>query len=364
MSYFRKGFHSKSWSGGRSSSIRDNIGRSLRQLKRSTTSKSNDPALDDSIDENIGSRYNSFSRSSIDSEDLCCSSNMLTYCSSKEGKMHSNEDRWVSMKTLSPEFMTYCDSKLHAKADIQEACQFLSCTSLFAAIDGHDGAGCSQFLSENLARMVVTCEACYSTELLISDRLSEIMREVFVKMEKEFMQEAEKTNDTSGACIVIVLCCGDWICAGNAGDCLGVLYDHSKKIHYISKLHRSIIGEERARVEGAGGFIERGRVFGQMIPSRTIGDFDIKKSCPGAVIAEPYITTLEIKKRKETLPIMILATDGLWDIYDAKMACKAARKYLKQKVLKDFAVDPSYIMCEYAVEGGTKDDVTTIIVKL
>ena len=52
------------------------------------------------------------------------------------------------------------------------------------------------------------------------------------------------------------------------------------------------------------------RALGDLIPSRSLGDFKTKDKCPGAVIATPDVRTLELQEGDRWL---LLASDGLWD---------------------------------------------------
>ncbi len=52
------------------------------------------------------------------------------------------------------------------------------------------------------------------------------------------------------------------------------------------------------------------RALGDLIPSRSLGDFRTKVKCPGAVIATPDVRTFELTTRDRWL---LLASDGLWD---------------------------------------------------
>lgn len=84
-----------------------------------------------------------------------------------------------------------------------------------------------------------------------------------------------------------------------------------RKVHVIKILTLSIIGE-KARIQAAGGFVDFGRVNGNLALSRAIGDFEFKKSAdlpPEAqvVTAFPDVNVHEISDDDEFL---VLACDG------------------------------------------------------
>lgn len=76
--------------------------------------------------------------------------------------------------------------------------------------------------------------------------------------------------------------------------------------------HVLIKAEETARIKAAGGFVEFGRVNGNLALSRAIGDFEFKQNFSldpekQIVTADPDIITHEIDGEEE---FIILACDG------------------------------------------------------
>lgn len=81
--------------------------------------------------------------------------------------------------------------------------------------------------------------------------------------------------------------------------------------HYGSLTHASFIGE-KARITAAGGFVDFGRVNGNLALSRAIGDFEFKKSADLApeqqiVTAYPDVVVHELADDDEFL---VIACDG------------------------------------------------------
>jgi protein phosphatase 2C family protein 2/3 len=71
---------------------------------------------------------------------------------------------------------------------------------------------------------------------------------------------------------------------------------------------------EKARISAAGGFVDFGRVNGNLALSRAIGDFEFKKSAELSpeqqiVTANPDVTTHEISGDDEFL---VIACDGMF----------------------------------------------------
>jgi len=277
-----------------------------------------------------------------------------------EGKMHANEDRFVEKLNLLED---YLEQTLRANCQQSEnTANFFENCSLFSVIDGHGGPHCAQFIQDRLAGLVVSTNASKRQQKSVSLLLSSILEEAIRNLESEYTIHANRTQDFSGACLVVALVYENCICVANVGDCLAVCYDHKKKIRYLSQLHRAVVSREQERIESVGGFVENGRAMGEMIPSRSIGDLDTKRRCPGAVTAEPYITSLEIKGRSKSLPLLLLGTDGLWDPLEPKEACKMARAAMKVECKTKAGINPLMGICQLA-SLRTKDDITAILVK-
>ena len=111
---------------------------------------------------------------------------------------------------------------------------------------------------------------------------------------------------------------------------------------------------ERARILKDGGSISDGRVWGALIPSRTLGDFAYKSRGPG-LIATPQISSVEIGPADSYL---VLGSDGVFDVLSNKTIGKLCARRLAnaQKV------------CARLVEELRKrpgsDDITLLVIQL
>ena len=82
---------------------------------------------------------------------------------------------------------------------------------------------------------------------------------------------------------------------------------------------------EKARISAAGGFVDFGRVNGNLALSRAIGDFEFKKSAElspeqQVVTANPDVTTHELSADDEFL---VIACDGMTRAHTAFVMNKA-----------------------------------------
>uniref|UniRef100_A0A093Y0A2 protein-serine/threonine phosphatase n=1 Tax=Talaromyces marneffei PM1 TaxID=1077442 RepID=A0A093Y0A2_TALMA len=96
---------------------------------------------------------------------------------------------------------------------------------------------------------------------------------------------------------------------------------------------RAILDGEKARISAAGGFVDFGRVNGNLALSRAIGDFEFKKSAELSpeqqiVTAYPDVTTHEITEDDEFL---VIACDGIWDCQSSQAVVEFVRRGIAAK---------------------------------
>ena len=99
----------------------------------------------------------------------------------------------------------------------------------------------------------------------------------FNETEEAFADSVGMEED-SGACACIVLFRGRDLWAANVGDCRAVVIRESGTTKQLTLDHRASVKSEKARVLKAGGSVKNGRVFGILMPSRTVGDLHLKPS--------------------------------------------------------------------------------------
>jgi len=96
----------------------------------------------------------------------------------------------------------------------------------------------------------------------------------------------------------------------------------------ISPLFSFVFTEENARIVSAGGFVEFGRVNGNLALSRAIGDFEFKQNFSLSaeaqiVTADPEIISHDIDGEEEFL---VLACDGIWDCLSSQQVIDFVRR--------------------------------------
>ena len=81
----------------------------------------------------------------------------------------------------------------------------------------------------------------------------------------------------AGSTCVVAVLRGDKLVVANAGDSRAVLCRQGQAVE-MSRDHKPMDEDERARIQKAGGFVQEGRVNGSLALSRAIGDLEYKQS--------------------------------------------------------------------------------------
>ena len=103
---------------------------------------------------------------------------------------------------------------------------------------------------------------------------------------------------------------------------------------------------------------EVGNTRSRIMVSRAFGDLGVKESHPGAFIAKPDIYKLTIDDSQQEF--MIIATDGLWDVFDNNEAVNIVGKAIKKG---DDLTEIAKTLCNMAEKKGSTDNTTVTIVK-
>ena len=100
----------------------------------------------------------------------------------------------------------------------------------------------------------------------------------------------------------------------NVGDSRCVLVN-KKGVYRLSYDDRVKDPKENERINKNGGIIVNNRVYGQLMLSRSFGDWKIKDV---GVIVDPHITRYELK---DDDLFCIIASDGIWDVLKDDECC-------------------------------------------
>ncbi|KAI7728164.1 hypothetical protein M8C21_013180 [Ambrosia artemisiifolia] len=253
----------------------------------------------------------------------------------------------------------------------------------FGVYDGHGGSQVANYC-RNRIHIALQEELKVMKQELVKGAVND---NVQIGWEKAFTNCFQKVDDelagtatsepvapeTVGSTAVVALICSSHIVVANCGDSRAVLY-RGKEAIALSNDHKPNREDEYARIEAAGGKViqwKGHRVFGVLAMSRSIGDKYLKPW----IIPEPEIT---FRSRVREDEVLILASDGLWDVMSNEEACEVARKQIliwhKKNggniVERDHnGVDPAAqaaadFLSGLALQKGSNDNISVIVVDL
>ncbi|XP_074577029.1 putative protein phosphatase 2C 57 isoform X1 [Curcuma longa] len=197
-------------------------------------------------------------------------------------------------------------------------------SAFYGVFDGHGGKHAADFARSNLPRFLLEDE----------DFPGEIQRAVasaFLQTDIAFAEACSVNSSlASGTTALVALVVGSSLVVANAGDCRAVLCRRGKAIE-LSHDHKPDCSSERKRIESLGGHVYDGYLNGQLNVARAIGDWHMDgmkdPDGVGPLIADPEVTRMRITEDDEFL---ILACDGIWDVFLSENAVNFARRKLQE----------------------------------
>ncbi len=188
----------------------------------------------------------------------------------------------------------------------------------FAIFDGHDGDQAAKYAAANLFNYFNEAyQAHLEKTSTIQDDIQLSLKSAITRLDQEIQSKYERSGTTA----IIALILGDECYLAWVGDSRAVVADKMGGIKASTIDHNPQRFEEKTRITKAGERVTMQnslcgpifRVSNGLAMSRSIGDRCFKQQIkPGAVIAEPDIQMIKVKKGD----FIILACDGLWDVID------------------------------------------------
>ncbi|KAK5195592.1 Protein phosphatase 2C 2 [Exophiala xenobiotica] len=230
----------------------------------------------------------------------------------------------------------------------------------FGVYDGHGGEKVAQFAGENIHKIVAKQDAFSKGDM------EQALKDGFLATDRAILNVDSRYEDEVSGCTASVgVISRDKIWVANAGDSRTVL-GVKGRAKPLSFDHKPQNEGEKARISAAGGFVDFGRVNGNLALSRAIGDFEFKKSADLSpeqqiVTAFPDVITHEISSDDEFL---IIACDGIWDCQSSQAVVEFVRRGIAAK-------QELHLICENMMDnclasnsetGGVGCDNMTMIV--
>jgi len=231
--------------------------------------------------------------------------------------------------------------------------------SYFAVYDGHGGEKVAQFAGENVHKIVAKQDAFKKGDI------EQALKDGFLATDRAILNDPKYEEEVSGCTASVGIVSRNKIWVANAGDSRSVL-GMKGRAKPLSFDHKPQNEGEKARITAAGGFVDFGRVNGNLALSRAIGDFEFKKSADLSpeqqiVTAFPDVVTHEVSGDDEFL---VIACDGIWDCQSSQAVVEFVRRGIAAK-------QDLHLICENMMDnclasnsetGGVGCDNMTMIV--
>lgn len=231
--------------------------------------------------------------------------------------------------------------------------------SFFGVYDGHGGDKVAQFAGENIHQIIAKQEAFKKGDI------EQALKDGFLATDRAILNDPRYEEEVSGCTASVGIVSAKKIYVGNAGDSRSVL-GVKGRAKPLSFDHKPQNEGEKARITAAGGFVDFGRVNGNLALSRAIGDFEFKKSAELApeqqiVTAYPDVTVHDISDDDEFL---VVACDGIWDCQSSQAVVEFVRRGIaaKQDLSKICENMMDNCLASNSETGGVGCDNMTMIV--
>ncbi|CAN4087617.1 unnamed protein product [Withania somnifera] len=215
---------------------------------------------------------------------------------------------------------------------------------LFGIFDGHGGSRAAEFLKGHLFQNLMK-HPSFSTDTKLA------ISETYQQTDIDFLDSEKDTFRDDGSTASSAVLVGNHLYVANVGDSRTIISKSGKAIP-LSEDHKPNRTDERRRIESAGGVVMWAgtwRVGGVLAMSRAFGNRMLKQF----VVAEPEIQDQEID---EELELLVLASDGLWDVVPNEDAISLAQAEEEPEAA-------ARKLTETAFTRGSADNITCIVVK-
>ncbi|KAJ5281898.1 hypothetical protein N7478_007270 [Penicillium angulare] len=198
--------------------------------------------------------------------------------------------------------------------------------AFFGVYDGHGGDKVALFTGENLHQIVAKQDSFAKGDI------EQALKDGFLATDRAILEDPKYEEEVSGCTASTSIISKHKIWVANAGDSRSVL-GVKGRAKPLSFDHKPQNEGEKARISAAGGFVDFGRVNGNLALSRAIGDFEFKKSAELSpeqqiVTAYPDVTVHDLTDDDEFL---VIACDGIWDCQSSQAVVEFVRRGIAAK---------------------------------
>ncbi|KAK6524322.1 Protein phosphatase 2C 2 [Orbilia ellipsospora] len=231
--------------------------------------------------------------------------------------------------------------------------------SFFGVYDGHGGDGVALFSGQNVHKIIAK-QLDFPT-----GNYEKAMKDGFLACDRAILQDPKYSEEISGCTASTAIVTNSKIFVANAGDSRTVL-GVKGRAKPLSFDHKPQNEGEKARITAAGGFVDFGRVNGNLALSRAIGDFEFKKSADlppeqQIVTSFPDVVIHDLSDDDEFL---VIACDGIWDCQSSQAVIEFVRRGVveKQELQKICENMMDNCLAQSSENGGVGCDNMTMVI--
>lgn len=278
---------------------------------------------------------------------------------------YSSTSTAVSVRSASDADKAGTPAEAAQSAAADAAAVAAAAVNSIAAEDAHEGSGHSHGSSMDMDDQPSTPaprSKPVRREAVTISAFEQAFTDAFSKVDEEFGRAKDASQVGTTAVVALV---GDrQLYVGNCGDSRAVLC-RAGLAFPLTDDHKAAREDETARVQAAGGEVmwwNGERVMGVLAVSRAIGDHYLRPF----VIAQPEVTILT---RSDEDDLLLLASDGLWDVLSNQEACSLAQRCLKRAQQRGASRQTAArvaasVLTRAAIDQGSSDNVTVVVVDL
>ncbi|EYE92512.1 PP2C family serine/threonine-protein phosphatase [Aspergillus ruber CBS 135680] len=251
-------------------------------------------------------------KTSSEGQDECC----IYGVSAMQGWRISMEDAHAAVLDLQAKYTENTDKPTDPAKRL----------AFFGVYDGHGGDKVALFAGDNVHKIVSKQDSFAKGDI------EQALKDGFLATDRAILEDPKYEEEVSGCTAAVSVISKHKIWVGNAGDSRSVL-GVKGRAKPLSFDHKPQNEGEKARISAAGGFVDFGRVNGNLALSRAIGDFEFKKSAELSpeqqiVTAYPDVTVHELSDDDEFL---VIACDGIWDCQSSQQVIEFVRRGIAAK---------------------------------
>ena len=226
-----------------------------------------------------------------------------------------------------------------------EECGEIVCVGVF---DGHGGPKASEYVQGHLFENILSSES-------FPEDVFKAIEDGFVWTDSKYNKLDERQRNDDGCTATAALIINNSMYVSHVGDSRAVLGQRRKNSDDVIAIpltddHKPDRRDERTRIENVGGTVIHAgtwRVSGVLAVSRSFGNRLMKRF----IVAHPEIRQDTLSPQTKCL---VVASDGLWDVFSNQDAVDAALKYSD-------AEEAAKEMIKMAYDRGSYDNISCIV---